>query len=85
MSKSVLIRMPLKMLPVELDVAAFMKVSLIKYIYRNSEVTRMHSDNRENDSLMSHFSGDFGSNSICRAVQCLQTKYPPPKHQSAYG
>lgn len=48
------------MLPVELDVAAFMKVSLIKYIYRNSEVTRDAFRRIEKtDSLMSHFSGGF--------------------------
>ncbi len=58
MSKRVFILIPLKILPVELDVALLIKVSLIKYIYRNSGVNASAFARIEKtDSFISHFCG----------------------------
>ena len=52
--RRVLIRMPLKTLPVELDVAPFMNAGLVKYEYRNSAVVISMFGRMENtDSLIS--------------------------------
>ena len=57
-SRSVFIRMPLKTLPVELDVAPFMNAGLVKYEYRNSAVVLSMLGRRENtDSLISQSVG----------------------------
>ena len=57
-SRRVFIRMPLKILPVELDVARLIKASLIKYKYKNDGVTISVFARIENtDSLISQSIG----------------------------
>lgn len=57
-SNNVLIRMPLKMLPVELEVALFINISPMKYMYKNSDVTTSLLHRMENtDSLISQSVG----------------------------